>query len=294
MTGPRHAMARARASYKLAVCLGLAALIVPSCFVGMPLTSDESPKLARRGFETTGNVAGDVEHYFPDQPGVYPGKRKEPSKNYRIKLMRRMPTTTYGTEDIMKRIVATLLRNMDGTWRESPMPLKTLMKEVGLRGNQLRSQKYIGPALRLLQGQKVIMKVNLRPEKWEIHEEYRKWGVPPVSWDHADPFKYNNLLKFKRVKKPKYGPANGMYRPEDREFLKSRGLPLTSIHDPYVRTDPWQSGDYQELSEWAPEVNEFPKPPIVPGKGWVLPGMDPEDMDSMPDVPMNAKRRSGN
>jgi len=260
----------------------------------MPLTSDESPKLALRVFKTTENVAGDVEHYFPDQPGVYPGTKREPQKNYKIKMMRRMPTTKFSTEEMMKRIVAVLLRCMDGSWRESPIATKTLMKEVGLRGEQLKGTSHIRPALRLLQGQKVIAKVNLRPEKWEIHEEYRKWGVPPVSWDHANPWRYNHLLKFKRTKKPKYGPANGLYRPEDREFLKSRGLPLVSIHDPYVRTDPWKSNDFMALSEVVPQVKEFPKPPIVPGKGWVLPGMDPEEMDEMPEVPMNDKRRKGN
>jgi len=260
----------------------------------MPLTSDESPKLALRVFRTNENPAGDVEHYFPDQPGVYPGVRKGITKNFQVRKMRRMPSTSLDTEEIMKRIVAVLLRAMDGQWRESPMLTWTLAKAVGLRGWQLKGKHAIRPALQLLRGQKVIMKANLYPEKWEIHEEYRKWGVPPVSWDHANPWRYNHLLKFKRTKKPKYGPANGLYRPEDREFLKSRGLPLVSIHDPYVRTDPWKSNDFMALSEVVPQVKEFPKPPIVPGKGWVLPGMDPEEMDEMPEVPMNDKRRKGN
>merc|ERR1712241_310346 len=100
--------------------------------------------------------------------------------------------------------------------------MKTLdiMKEIGLKGRQVKEKKYINDALYLLMAQKVIYKVKQNPIRWEIHEEYRKWGVPPISLDRRAPWKLTHLLEFDRVKVPKYGPIHGEYRMNHDERRK--------------------------------------------------------------------------
>eukprot|EP00931_Biecheleriopsis_adriatica_P081050 TRINITY_DN543_c0_g1_i1.p1 TRINITY_DN543_c0_g1~~TRINITY_DN543_c0_g1_i1.p1 ORF type:complete len:291 (-),score=58.94 TRINITY_DN543_c0_g1_i1:205-1077(-) len=153
--------------------------------------------------------------------------------------LKRMPDSNLDTEEMMKRITTVLLKNMEETFRVAPLRTKDLMKEIGLRGNQIKYKRYVTPALQLLQAQKVIYKVKQNPARWEIHEEYRKYGVPPVSKDKREPWKFTHLLQFKRTKAPKFGPTHGMYRPQDRDFLKAKDLPLSSIHDPILRPDPY-------------------------------------------------------
>merc|ERR1712061_699317 len=103
-------------------------------------------------------------------------------------------------------------------------PMKTLdiMKEIGLRGRQIKEKKHINNALYLLMAQKVIFKVKQNPIRWEIHERYRKDGVPPVSLDKRDPWALTHLLKFKRTKVPKYGPIHGEYRIPYDEMLRRK------------------------------------------------------------------------
>merc|ERR1712242_244017 len=121
-------------------------------------------------------------------------------------MMKRMPRTTYDTEEMMRRITTVLIKNIDEKWRDAPMKTLDIMKEIGLRGRQIKD------ALYLLMGQKVIHKIKQNPIRWEIHEEYRKNGVPPISQDKRAPWKPTHLLKFDSIKVPKYGPIHGEYR----------------------------------------------------------------------------------
>eukprot|EP00435_Cladocopium_sp_Y103_P072498 s181_g40.t1 len=70
------------------------------------------------------------------------------------------------------------------------------------------------------------------------------------------PQSLTHLLQFKRTKAPKFGPAHGLYRPKDRDFLKSRDLPLQAIYDPIVKPDPYSSGDLLDLDINPPRPRE--------------------------------------
>jgi len=147
----------------------------------------------------------------------------------------------------MQRVTTVLIKNMGEHFRDAPMKTADLMKEIGLRGSQIKVKHYINDALDLLMAQKVVYKVKQNPKRGEIHEEYRKYGVPPICKDSRDPWRLCYLLKFKRTKRPKYGPAQGMYRMKDKQFLLDRGLPIASIHAPKVRPDPFKSDDLRDL-----------------------------------------------
>merc|ERR1712039_1034844 len=112
--------------------------------------------------------------------------------------MKRMPDSKLSVPEMMKRITTVLIKNIDERWRDAPMKTLDIMKEIGLRGRQIKVKKYINNALYLLMAQKVIHKVKQNPIRWEIHEEYRKFGVPPISYDRRDPWKLTHLLKFHR------------------------------------------------------------------------------------------------
>mmetsp|Transcript_61728 Transcript_61728/g.118940 ORF Transcript_61728/g.118940 Transcript_61728/m.118940 type:complete len:238 (-) Transcript_61728:147-860(-) len=124
-------------------------------------------------------------------------------------MMKRMPRTTYDTEEMMRRITTVLIKNIDEKWRDAPMKTLDIMKEIGLQGYQIKTKKYINKALMMLQGQKVIHKVKQNPVRWEIHESYREKGVPPISQERRDPFALKHLIKFESTKVPKYGPIHG-------------------------------------------------------------------------------------
>lgn len=112
----------------------------------------------------------------------------------------------------MRRITTALIHNIDEKWRDAPMKTMDIMKEIGLRGTQMKEKKHINNALYLLLQQKVIYKVKQNPIRWEIHEEYRKYGVPPISRDKRRPWRLVHLLKFEKTKVPKYGPIHGQYK----------------------------------------------------------------------------------
>eukprot|EP00933_Yihiella_yeosuensis_P029271 TRINITY_DN22946_c0_g1_i1.p1 TRINITY_DN22946_c0_g1~~TRINITY_DN22946_c0_g1_i1.p1 ORF type:complete len:342 (-),score=51.03 TRINITY_DN22946_c0_g1_i1:207-1133(-) len=188
-------------------------------------------------------------------------------KGFKIKLMRKMPSTRLRTEEIMQRIVTVLVRNMMERFREAPIKTVDLMKTIGLRGHQIKSRKYITKALNLLMAQKVIYKYKQNPKRWEIHEEYRKYGVPPVSWDRQDPWKYCHLIKFWRTSTPMFGPAHGLYRPQDKEFMKAWGIPLGMIQDRRVRPDPYDAQSFK-----VREKKGFVHPSIMERVG--SPGVD--------------------
>ncbi|CAE8605356.1 unnamed protein product [Polarella glacialis] len=179
-------------------------------------------------------------------------------RGWKRSLMKRMPTSRLDTEEIMQRIVTVLLKNMEEKFRDAPMRTANLMKEVGLRGAQIKEKGYINDALYLLMGQKVIHKVKQNPIRWEIHEEYRKYGVPPVSWDKRKPWAMTHLLHFERTKVPKYGPIHGQYRPQDRQFLIEHNLPLTQIHDPFLRSDPFAVSDFRLRDPMPPKGSRRP------------------------------------
>eukprot|EP00930_Biecheleria_cincta_P079335 TRINITY_DN6712_c0_g1_i1.p1 TRINITY_DN6712_c0_g1~~TRINITY_DN6712_c0_g1_i1.p1 ORF type:complete len:312 (-),score=53.01 TRINITY_DN6712_c0_g1_i1:110-1045(-) len=188
---------------------------------------------------------------------------RELPKGWQKKLMKRMPTSRLTTEEIMQRIVTVLIHNMNEKFRDAPMKTLDLMKEIGLRGAQIKSKRFINPALDLLMAQKVILKVKQNPKRWEIHEEYRKYGVPPINMDKRNPWKFCYLLKFKRTTVPKYGPTQGMYRVQDKEFLLERGLPIVSIHQHVKRPDPFAPDADLRLLNLRPPP-QFSRPRYTP------------------------------
>merc|ERR1712007_282290 len=132
-----------------------------------------------------------------------------------------------------------LIRNIDEKWRDAPMKTWDIMKEIGLRGRQIKEKKHINKALYLLFAQKVIYKVKQNPIRWEIHEEYRKHGLPEISRNKRSPWMLAHLLKFKRTKVPKHGPIHGEYRPNMRlgrapndRYAKHKYMPEEMV--PYV------------------------------------------------------------
>mmetsp|Transcript_34761 Transcript_34761/g.75900 ORF Transcript_34761/g.75900 Transcript_34761/m.75900 type:complete len:212 (+) Transcript_34761:49-684(+) len=139
--------------------------------------------------------------------------QKRLPKGFKRQLMKRMPDSTLTTEQMMQRITTVLIKNIDENWRDAPMKTLDLMKEIGLRGRQIKEKKYINDALYMLMGQKVVHKVKQNPIRWEIHESFRELGVPPVSGDKRRPWKLTHILKFDKTRVPKYGPIHG--RPMD-------------------------------------------------------------------------------
>merc|ERR1711972_1186115 len=133
-----------------------------------------------------------------------------------------MPDSNPDTEEIMKRITTVLIKNIDERWRDAPMKTLDIMKEIGLRGRQIKEKKHINNALYLLMAQKVIHKVKQNPIRWEIHEEYRRHGVPPISRNTRAPWALTHLLQFEKTKVPKYGPIHGEYRMNVDESLALR------------------------------------------------------------------------
>jgi len=181
----------------------------------MRLCADASLKTVERGSLT-------ARHSMGPAPVYGSGSLRKPH-GWKRQLMKRMPHSTYTTEQIMQRVTTILIHNIEEKWRDAPMKTVDLMKEIGLRGRQIKEKKYINAALDLLSAQKVIYKVKQNPIRWEIHEEYRRDGVPRISRDKRDPWKLSHTLKFERTKVPKYGPAHGIYRdtPESARPRKS-------------------------------------------------------------------------
>merc|ERR1740123_1344013 len=135
--------------------------------------------------------------------------QKQTPNGMKRQMMKRMPRTTFDTEEMMKRITTVLIKNIDEKWRDAPMKTADIMKEIGLQGFQIKKKSYINKALYMLMGQHVIHKVKQNPIRWEIHEAYRKQGVPPISTDPLNPWRNTHLLKFEKTKPPKYGPIHG-------------------------------------------------------------------------------------
>jgi len=124
----------------------------------------------------------------------------------------RMPHTEFTIEEIMQRMVTILIKNMDLKWRKFPLRTLDLMKEMGLRGRQMKNRNFFNKAAYTLLGLRVVHRVCGNPIRWEISEEYREFGVPPISQDKRDTFKLAHLLKFARNRPPRYGPLHGLYR----------------------------------------------------------------------------------
>jgi len=133
--------------------------------------------------------------------------------NWHRQYMKRMPDSNLDLETMMQRITTVLIKNVDEKWRDAPMRTLDVMKEIGLRGKQIKTKKHINKALYMLFAQKVIYKVKQNPIRWEIHEEYRREGLPRISKNKLKPWKLADELKFKSTKAPKYGPIHGEYRP---------------------------------------------------------------------------------
>lgn len=232
-----------------------------------PLVTSPSDFVGRRGVSRGESESLVALH--ANGPKPYDSVAKTTTKGLKRALLRKMPSTRLSTETIMKRITTILIKNMQETWRLAPMRTREIMKEVGLQGRQIKEKESINKALDLLQAQKVIHKYKQNPIRWEIHEEYRKYGVPVISWDKRDPWRFTYLLNFDRVKTPTHGPAHGLYRPKDRDFLIEHNLPLASIHDPIMRPDPYVTGDFTlrqpkpKPGERKPRFSErLPQPPV--------------------------------
>lgn len=195
----------------------------------------------------------------------YDSVEKKLPKGWKRSFMKRMPDSRLNLQDIMQRVTTILIKNMEEKFRDAPMKTADLMKEIGLRGRQIKEKEEINNALYLLNAQKIVQKVKQNPIRWEIHEEYRKYGVPPISWDKRAPWKMVHLLQFERTKVPKYGPTHGLYRPEDRQFLIDNDLPLSSIYDPIFKPDPFVTGDFALRPKRLPREpklsTRLPQPP---------------------------------
>eukprot|EP00929_Paragymnodinium_shiwhaense_P011765 TRINITY_DN117_c0_g1_i1.p1 TRINITY_DN117_c0_g1~~TRINITY_DN117_c0_g1_i1.p1 ORF type:complete len:276 (-),score=72.65 TRINITY_DN117_c0_g1_i1:74-901(-) len=148
-------------------------------------------------------------------------RRKVLPIGWKRQLMKRMPDSNLNTPTLMRRIVTVLVKNIDEKWRDAPMRTRDIMKEVGLRGRQIKEKEDINKALYMLMAQKVIHKVKQNPIRWEIHEDYRMGGVPRVSWNEKDPWRYTDEIRFKSVKVPRYGPIHGEYRPNKELITKT-------------------------------------------------------------------------
>jgi len=150
---------------------------------------------------------------------------KKTPKGWQRQLMKRMPDSRLGVEEIMQRITTVLIRNVEEKWRDAPMKTTELMKEIGLRGMQIKTKRYINPPLQLLMAQNIIYKVKQNPIRWEIHEDFREYGLPPISRDKRAPWRLSHLLKFERTTLPRYGPIHGYYKPEKAK-KRDFSLPL--------------------------------------------------------------------
>merc|ERR1712032_341055 len=117
----------------------------------------------------------------------------------RMKEMRRMPDQWFSYGEMMRRVTTVLIRNNEERFREAPMKTHDLMKEIGLTGHQIKAKRYINQALWMLQAQKVIFKVKQNPIRWELQEEYRKDGLPPISKNPQKPWSMCWLLQFERT-----------------------------------------------------------------------------------------------
>ncbi|CAK0846891.1 unnamed protein product [Prorocentrum cordatum] len=180
---------------------------------GLGFVSGGRPELApTRGGSPTGGE-GVALRATGMQPTYVPNPtHKETKRNRKVKVMARMPCQWFSTAEIMRRIVTVLIHNNEEKFRDAPMRTKDLMKEIGLTGYQMKIKRYVNEALYLLLGQKVIFKAKTSPIRWELHEEYRKDGLPPISKNKRKPWALSWLLQFERTKKPKYGPVHGEYR----------------------------------------------------------------------------------
>lgn len=178
------------------------------------------PELApTRGGSLALRATGEQPTYVPNPT------RLETKRNRKVKPMARMPNQWFSTAEMMRRIVTVLIRNNEETFRQGPMKTKDIMKEIALTGDQMKYKKYVNEALYLLMGQKVIFKAKTSPIRWEIHEEYRKDGLPPISKNRRKPWALSWLLQFERTKVPKYGAAHGEYRERPWVPFNKRGEP---------------------------------------------------------------------
>mmetsp|Transcript_42568 Transcript_42568/g.117436 ORF Transcript_42568/g.117436 Transcript_42568/m.117436 type:complete len:254 (-) Transcript_42568:108-869(-) len=198
-----------------AVVVALLSLAAAVCYSGADLCGTSSA-----GFVGGGAFAGAASARNSPRvalrasgPLVPSSVAKELPNNWKRQFMKRMPDSNLGLEQMMQRITTVLIRNIDEKWRDAPMRTLDIMKEIGLRGRQIKEKKHINKALYLLFSQKVIYKAKQNPIRWEIHEEYRKFGVPEISRDTRKPWMLAHLLKFERTTVPKHGPIHGEYRP---------------------------------------------------------------------------------
>lgn len=142
---------------------------------------------------------------------------KKQTKGLQRKLMKRMPDTDYDVEEIMRRVVTILIKNIDERWRDGPMKTLQIAKEIGLRGRQIKVFRFVNDALYLLLAEKKVYKYKQNPIRWCIHEDYMARGLPPISMDWRDPWRMKHLIQLEKTEKPKYGPLHGRTLDKDRE-----------------------------------------------------------------------------
>lgn len=145
--------------------------------------------------------------------------QKPMAKGMRRQLLKRMPSSNLDTKTIMQRVVTVLIKNVAETYRDAPMKTLDLMKEIGLKGWQIKEKEVINKALYLLMAQKVVYKLKQNPIRWELHEEYKAKGLPRISYDRRAPWRKVNNIQLESWKVPRYGPIHGRRLPEDEKAL---------------------------------------------------------------------------
>mmetsp|Transcript_62976 Transcript_62976/g.117107 ORF Transcript_62976/g.117107 Transcript_62976/m.117107 type:complete len:205 (-) Transcript_62976:47-661(-) len=203
-------MAR-RSALATVLALAVATILVQQVLVPAFVASGAALRGAQVQSDFTGVVGGSVRRapsvaVRARGPLVEEDRVKTTPKGWRKRLFQRMPTSTFTNEEIMQRIVTVLIHNADERWRTAPMKTVDIQKEIGLTGNQIKSKQAVMDALMMLERQKVVYKVKQNPKRWEIHADYMEGGLPRISTDKRDPWKFASKLKFERTTVPKYGP----------------------------------------------------------------------------------------
>jgi hypothetical protein len=186
-------------------------------------------RAAREGNAKGGSGAGQNMRpaYMPDREVSrfrhHSGAPYGLEKGWKKRYFRQMPSQGLTIKEMMRRIVTVLIDANEGEYNYGYGCLKNveIAKEIGLYGHQIEywATNGFSNALYLLYGQKIINKVTTSPIRWEIHEEYRKFGLPPISKDPADRWKLTWLLEFDRTKPYKFGPQHGQYRPDSDSHI---------------------------------------------------------------------------
>merc|ERR1712107_320686 len=118
-----------------------------------------------------------------------------------------MPDSHLDIPQMMQRATTVLIQNVDNQLFGKAASTNDIAKSIGLRGWQLREHrlKTMVQVMELLEGLEVahrVFKAHVPTEqyydRWELHEEFRKDGVPPISRDPKNPWLLANQIQFQR------------------------------------------------------------------------------------------------